>query len=132
MRIIAGPSRWRAGEGEVDIFQGRAVDIEVGKVEATADGPVAEHLQVNERAFGVQHRRSFRPGPGQWAEPFGQVTRLQLGWERKGDGGGHVVAPAQRPRGAVSHDAPGGQHRDPVGQVLCLVHVMGGEEDRLA
>ena len=57
---------------------------------------------------------------------------LQAGREREADGGGHVVAPAQRPRGAVSHDAPGGQHRDPVGQVLRLVHVVGGEEDRLA
>ena len=43
-----------------------------------------------------------------------------------------MVAPAQRPRGAVGHDAPGREHRDPVGQVLRLVHVVGGEEDRLA
>ena len=30
-----------------------------------------------------------------------------------------MLAPAQRPRRALSHDAPRGQHRDPVGQVYC-------------
>jgi hypothetical protein len=43
-----------------------------------------------------------------------------------------VVAPAQRLRSALSHDVPGREHSDPVGQVFRLVHVMGGEEDGLA
>jgi hypothetical protein len=52
--------------------------------------------------------------------------------EGEADGGGHVVAPAQRVGRALSHDVPGGEHRDPVGQVFRLVHVMGGEKDCLA
>src|SRR5215831_8628269 len=52
--------------------------------------------------------------------------------EREADGGGHVVAPAQRLRRALGHDVAGRQHRDPVGQVFRLVQVMSGEEDGLA
>ena len=72
------------------------------------------------------------PGSASGRSPLGQVARGKAGREREADRGGHVVAPAQGPRRALGHDAPGRQHRDPVGQVLRLVHVVGGEEDRLA
>src|SRR6266511_679287 len=35
-------------------------------------------------------------------------------------------------RGALRHNASGGYDGDPVGQVLCLVHVVGGQQDGLA
>src|SRR5215471_5199577 len=58
--------------------------------------------------------------------------RLHVVGEREANGGGHVVAPAQRLRRALGHDVPGRQHGDPVGQVFRLVQVVGGEEDGLA
>ena len=87
---------------------------------------------MHERALAVHDGRSARPRLGQRAQPGWQVTRGHVVREREADGGGHLVAPAQRLRGALRHDVPGGDHRDPVGQVFRLVHVMGGEEDGLA
>ncbi len=46
--------------------------------------------------------------------------------------GGHAVAAAEGLGCAFGDDAPVGEDGDPVGQVLGLVHVVGGQEDRLA
>jgi hypothetical protein len=108
------------------------VHVEIGQVAAAAVRPASEHLQVGERAVAVQDGRSSRPWLGQEAQPGWQVTRVHVVREGEADRGGHVVTPAQRLRRAVGNDAPGRQHRDPVGQVLRLVQVMGGEEDGFA
>src|SRR6516225_9331116 len=70
-----------AGEGEVDLFQGRAVDVEVGQVKAAAERPVAEHLQVDQRALAVHDGQPSRPGPAdrsRAASPAGSVKLMAL------------------------------------------------------
>jgi hypothetical protein len=62
----------------------------------------------------------------------GEVGGAQAGGEGEADGGRHAVTAAEGPGGAVGHDLSGGEHRDPVGEVLGLVHVVGGQEHRLA
>jgi len=58
-----------AGEGEVDLFQSRAVDVEIREVKAATERPVAEHLQVDERALAVQDGQSSRPWLGERTQP---------------------------------------------------------------
>src|SRR5215472_14968203 len=87
---------------------------------------------MNERTLALHYDRPSWPWLGQRAQPGWQVISLHVVREREADGGGHVVAPAQRLRGTLGHHAPGRQHGDPVGQVFRLVHVVDGEEDGLA
>jgi hypothetical protein len=37
------------------------MDIEIGELEAAAECPVSEHLEVSERTFAAYDRRSFGP-----------------------------------------------------------------------
>ena len=75
--------------------------------------------------------RSSR-GAGRPGRPAGRSARVRAGRQAEGDHRLALVAAAQRVGRARGHDPAGGQDRHPVGQVLGLVHVVGGEQDRLA
>src|SRR5579862_1025887 len=87
---------------------------------------------MDERALAAQDGRPAWSRRGERPQPGGQIADLQVARKREADRGGHAVAPAQRLWRALGHDLPGGDDRDPIGQVFGLIHVVGGEEDSLA
>ena len=62
----------------------------------------------------------------------GSAPRVDAGRQREGDLARARIATAQRLRGTLGDDPAGGDDRDAVSELLGLVHVVGGEEDRLA
>jgi len=108
------------------------MDVEVGEVEATREGPACQRLEVQERAVAVQEDAAVGSRLGEGTQAGGEVTGAQAGGEGEADRGWHAVTAAEGLGGAIGDDTAGGDHRDPVGEVLGLVHVVGGEKDGLA
>jgi len=88
----------------------------------------------------VQHRHGLVaddlgcavPARGDRRTQPGEGGRREAVREREADGGGVRGPAADRGRRAGRHDLPCGQDHDPVGQRLGFVHVVRGQEDRLA
>src|SRR6266545_3266423 len=119
------------GELQVDVLQGWAGDRQRLQFLAPCQGPACEGVHGAGRGAGPQQHAVLVPLDPGW----------QLAWQ-VGEGGavgepeadhrlGDVPA-AERLRAALRHDPAGGDDRDPVGEVLGLVHVVGGEQDGLA
>ena len=99
---------------------------------------------VSRAAAQVRSGASVRVGAGvrKLTSPFMRSSvdlgrQRQLSWiEIRGhpepDERGVVIAPRERLRSALRDDPARGDHRDAVGEVLRLVHVVRGEQDRLA
>src|SRR6266545_4264611 len=118
-------------EPEVDVLERRAGDGQRLQLRSACDGPAGEGVQV--------------PGGGDAAqqdavlvlpEPVPQLPRQVgepgAGWEPEADLRLRHVAAPERLRAALGDDPAGRDDRHAVGQVLRLVHVVGGEQDRLA
>ena len=76
-----------------------------------------------------------RPPGSSWARcasAAGRSLEAAVQRQREGDLRGRELAIAERARRALGDDLAGGDHGDPVGEPLGLLHVVGRQEDRLA
>ena len=128
-----GPGRRlvRAGQPQVDVLQRRAADGQVRQHVAALQGPGGQRVQ-NAGRVGRAEVDAPIALLGQGGDLRWQLRQLGACRQRKGDVAVGVVAAAQRPRRSLGDDLTGHYHGDPVGQRLCLVHVVRGQEDRLA
>ena len=118
------------GQPEVDVFERGRRTSRSGRSRPRASAHSASSLRWTSGASLWRIVRPVRRRAGA-PQPSGQVGRPSPSGSVKRPGR-HPVPAAERLRRALGDDPSGGDHGDPVGQVLGLVHVVSREEDRLA
>ena len=106
-------------------------DLEALERDRALERPAREPVERLDRRSVETDLAVANRGGGR--EPPGQVARCRSRpGARKLISAGRVLAVAELVGAALGDDPPGGDDRHPVGERLGLLHVVGGEEDRLA
>src|ERR687887_250887 len=127
LRVLVDP----AGEPQVHVLQRGPRHRQRLQLLAPGQRPAGEQVQRAGRGAGAQQHPVLVPLQPV-GQPAGQVGDGDAVGQAEADDRLGDVAAAERLRAALRHDQPAGDDRHLVGQVLRLVHVVGGEQDRLA
>src|ERR1039458_3287658 len=116
-----------AGELQVHVLQRRLGDLQALQLDTAGHGPLGQLVQGLGRGFG-DHRDQPVLASGDDLTHLGNGD--PVGADELDPGLGPLRA--QAAGSAYPDHLPGAHDADPVGEVLSLVHVVGGEQDGLA
>ena len=106
--------------------------MQIRHLERVLDRPARQRVQRRHHLLGLdQHLASTHRAPARAPATWKLVDRDSVGSVNVDLVRG-LVATAERDGGPLGDDLARREHRDPVRQRLRLIHVVGGQEDRLA
>ena len=124
-----------AGQAQEDVLQAGLAAGQVGQAGAAAGGEVEQADEGGLHVGGLQGDGAIGRGgvgvDGGDGREGAQVRRGQVaGGQAGADRGRHPEPADQGGRGVAGDDAPAVHDRDPVAELLGLLHVVGGQDDR--
>ena len=113
-------------QAQVDVLQARPVHGEPRQRRAVVQSPSGQLVQQLGRLVGLDDQAAVFDG----SSPDRKVRRGVPPRKGEADPRAGQVAPAECGRRSLFDDLAGRDDGDPVGELLRLVHVVGGEQDR--